>query len=161
MGTSRQQTLSSIFLLLLFVSVLGCDTTAITDISSNMPNNVWTYPNKVVAVADVKEPTRRHDIYFKLRVTSEYRYSNIYVLLKMKNQAGKEVIRRYGFKLAEADGQWLGRGSGNLYAYKLGLLTDYIFPEAGRYTLSIDPTLHDNPLQGVRDVGLEVDVPKP
>lgn len=97
------------------------------------------------------------NVYFKLRVTAEYRYSNMYVLFTLQSPNGKKVVRRYGYRIATNDGQWLGKGSGNLYTYKLPLLTNYRFPTRGKYNLTIDQNMRDNPLRGVSDGGILVE----
>lgn len=144
------------FLLLgMVLFFMGCDTRNITDTSQTMPARNWSYANKVTAVVDIKDSNQSYDIYFKLRHTADYRYSNIFVLFHVK-QGGKKQSRRYEYKLAQADGQWNGSGSGNLYTYKLPLLTNYKFPAPGKYELEIEQNMRDNPLKEVSDAGITV-----
>jgi gliding motility-associated lipoprotein GldH len=133
----------------------GCDTSMEVDTIMEIPKRNWTYVNKVKAAIDVKEVTSRHNIYFKLRHTADYRYSNIYVLFHLK-KGGKTLSRRYEYRLAQPDGQWNGSGSGNLYTYKLPLLTNYSFGSAGRYELEIEQNMRDNPLKEISDVGISI-----
>jgi gliding motility-associated lipoprotein GldH len=147
------------FLLLLgFIGIVaaGCDTNNLVDVNAGMPKRNWTYVNKIQADVDVKDISKKYTIYFKLRHTADYRYSNIFVLLRIKDPHQKTVTRRFEFKLAQADGQWLGSGSGNLYTYKLPLIQDYRFPESGKYQFEIEQNMRDNPLKEVSDAGLAV-----
>jgi gliding motility-associated lipoprotein GldH len=143
--------------LVISLSVLsGCINNSIADVNVSMPKHRWSYINKVVATADIKDHTKTYDLFFRLRHTAQYQYSNIFILLRFKLPGKREFIRRYEFKLAEADGRWLGAGSGDLFTYTLPLLDGYSFPANGKYTLVIEQCMRDNPLHGVSDAGLVV-----
>eukprot|EP01133_Synstelium_polycarpum_P011245 gene11245-13126_t len=139
----------------------GCETGTVTDVNVAMPEHRWSYINKVSTIADIKDPSKAYSIFFKLRHTADYRYSNIYILFHMKGKDGKKNSRRFGFKLAQSDGQWLGSGSGNLFSYTLPLLTNYHFPAAGKYELVAEQNMRDNPLPEVSDAGIVVTEQKP
>jgi gliding motility-associated lipoprotein GldH len=136
----------------------GCDTNQEADINMEIPMRNWTYVNKVRTLIDIKDGAAKRDIYFKLRHTADYRYANIYILFHLKH-AGKITTRRYEYRLAQPDGQWNGAGSGNLYTYKLPLLTNYSFGATGRYELEIEQNMRDNPLKEISDVGISISKP--
>lgn len=146
-------------ILLLFVALLvvfsGCDTNNIADTNQTMPSRNWSYANKVKVMVDIKDSNKLFNIYFKLRHTADYRYSNIFVLFNVKSPQ-KKRNRRYEFKLAQADGQWNGSGSGNLYTYTFPLLTNFKFPAPGKYELELEQNMRDNPLKEISDVGIKV-----
>lgn len=142
---------------MIIISVLsGCITNNIADVNVSMPKHRWSYINKITTVVDIKDHTKPYDLFFKLRHTADYHYANIYVLFHVKGPEGKKVTRRYEFKLASADGQWLGAGSGDLYTYTLPLLTQYKFPQAGKYELVIVQSMVNNPLTAISDAGIMV-----
>lgn len=151
--------LFSLWGLILFAAVLfsGCTTNYVTDLNVSMEQRRWSYINKVGTTIEIKDPSKIYNLFFKLRHTADYRYSNIYILFHFKPAGGKKVIRRYGFKLAQADGQWLGSGSGNLFTYRFPLLTKFRFPAAGKYELMIEQNMRDNPLQEISDAGITVE----
>lgn len=134
----------------------GCDTNNIIDNNISMPSRNWSYVNKVKAVVEITEPAKAYNIYFKLRHTADYGYSNIFVLFHLKELGQKRASRRYEYRLAQPDGQWNGAGSGNLYTYTLPLLTNYKFPKAGKYELEIEQNMRDNPLKEISDAGIKV-----
>lgn len=103
---------------------------------------------------DVTDPQIPYNIYFKLRHTGDYRYSNIYILLHISGGGLEKQTKRYEYKIAQPDGQWNGSGSGNLYTYSLPLLTNYKFPKAGKYQFEIEQNMRDNPLHEVSDAGI-------
>src|SRR5687768_5353784 len=75
--------------LILFATVFsllfsGCDPNNIVDVNHTMPSRNWSYADKVKAIVDITDSNKAYNIYFKLRHTSDYRYSNIFVLLNLK-----------------------------------------------------------------------------
>jgi gliding motility-associated lipoprotein GldH len=144
------------FLAFISIATLGCDTNNLADLNVSMPKRNWSYVNKVKASVEIKDHSKPHTVYFKLRHTADYRYSNIFVLLHVKAPGQKKTTRRFEYKLAETDGQWLGSGSGNLFTYKLNMLTNYRFPANGVYEFEIEQNMRDNPLKEVSDAGITV-----
>jgi gliding motility-associated lipoprotein GldH len=139
------------------IAAMGCNTNNLADLNIEMPKRNWSYVNKVIASVDIKDHNKPYTVYFKLRHTADYRYSNIFVLLHIKSPGQKKTTRRLEFKLAESDGQWLGAGSGNLFSYKLKMLTNYRFPANGNYELEIEQNMRDNPLKEVSDAGMAIE----
>ncbi|HVV55733.1 MAG TPA: gliding motility lipoprotein GldH [Mucilaginibacter sp.] len=135
----------------------GCsDPNTVTDQNTSIDNHNWSYANKIrydVNITDNKVP---YNIYINLRVTGDYKYSNIFILLH-RNGPGLKALTRFEIKLANPDGQWLGKGSGNLYSYQVPLITHFKFPAQGTYHFEIEQNMRDNPLHEVSDVGLRVE----
>ena len=140
----------------LCILLSGCDTDTLVDVNLTMPSRNWTYVNKVKAVVVVADHNQPLDIYFNLRHTNDYRYSNIFVLLHINGAGQKESTIRYQFKLAQPDGKWNGAGSGNIFGYTFRLLTDYKFPINGKYELEVEQNMRDNPLREISDAGITV-----
>lgn len=146
----------------LFIGVLvilflaGCDAGNLVDTNMSLSARNWSYENKVKVIVDVKDRSKPFDIYFKLRHTADYKYANIFVLMRLKGGTTLKQTIRYEFKLAQQDGQWNGSGSGNLYTYILPLLTEYKFPAVGKYELEIEQNMRDNPLKEISDIGVKV-----
>lgn len=145
-------------LALLFIS--GCtDPNAIIDQNTPIENHNWSYANRVKYPVKIDDPSIPYNVYINLRVTGDYRYSNIFVLVRRNGPKLKNVTR-YEIKLAKPDGEWLGQGSGNLYSQQVSILTDYKFPDKGTYEFEIEQNMRDNPLHEVNDVGLRVEKAK-
>ena len=143
-------------LALLALFLASCSSNNLADTNVEMPALNWLYANKITAVVNVKEINKPYNVYFKLRHSANYRYANLYILLHFTAPSKKTTTTRYQFKLAKTDGQWLGKGSGNLFSYNLPLLTNYKFAKAGSYTLKIEQNMRDNPLPEISDVGIMV-----
>lgn len=140
---------------MLFI-ISGCHTDNLVDTNERLPDRNWSYVKKIKAIAAIKDPAIAYNIRFKLRITADYSYSNIYILMHLTGPDHKKVTRRYEYRLAEKDGRWRGTGSGNLYTYELPLLVGYRFAQAGDYTIEVEQNMRDNPLKEVSDAGISV-----
>jgi gliding motility-associated lipoprotein GldH len=152
------KTIHKLFLLIVPVLlIVSCtDPNAIIDQNTSIENHNWSYANKIKYPVKIDDAAISYNIYINLRVTGEYRYSNIFVLM---HRSGPKLnaLTRFEIKLADKDGQWLGKGSGNLYSYQVPLITNFKFPAAGTYQFEIEQNMRDNPLHEVSDVGLRVE----
>lgn len=140
------------------MSSAGCtDKSAVIDQNSEIPNHNWTYLNKFKYDVNIDDEKIPYNLYMNLRVTADYKYSNIFVLITQTEPDKKTEVHRYELKLANKDGEWLGKGSGNLYSYQSPFLTNYKFPAKGLYHFYIEQNMRDNPLREVSDIGLRVE----
>lgn len=133
------------------------DKNRIIDTNQEVPNQNWTYVNRFKYNFNIDDAEAAYNIYINLRVTGNYKYSNLFVLITQSGADKKQIIKRYELTLANKEGQWLGKGSGNLYNYQLAFLTNYHFSKKGPYTFYIEQNMRDNPLREVSDVGLRVE----
>ena len=145
-------------LVMLFLN--GCtDPNAIIDQNTPIDNHNWSYANRVKTSVKIEDPSAPYNLYINLRVTGEYKYSNIFVLVH-KNGPKLKGVTRFEIKLANLDGEWLGQGSGNLYSFQVPIMTNFKFPEKGTYIFDIEQNMRDNPLHEVNDVGMRVEKAK-
>lgn len=143
-------------LLLMIMVTAGCsDPNAIIDQNTEIVNKNWSYQNKIAYSVKIDNAAIPYNLYLNLRVTGNYKYSNLFVLISNPDRKG--ATSRYEFKLANPDGEWLGQGSGNLYSFQMPFRKNYKFPAAGTYRLQVEQNMRDNPLHEVSDVGFRVE----
>jgi len=133
------------------------DKKGIIDVNTEVPNRNWTYVNKFGYEAKIENENLSYNLFMNLRVTADYKYSNLFVLITQIGPDKKPLIKRYELTLANKEGVWLGEGSGNLYNYQLRYLHNYKFPKKGVYRFYIEQNMRDNPLREVSDVGMRVE----
>ncbi len=146
--------LKSFLLILLFNS---CTNPNLVDVNMAVPENSWMYAKTMKATVDIKDPALAYTVFFKIRNTADYRYSNIYVIMRLKGAGKLLKDGRSQFLLAKADGQWTGKGSGDVYSNTFPLLKKFKFPKAGLYEIEVEQNMRDNPLVGISDVGITVE----
>ena len=148
----------AIAIILFALSLSGCtDKNAVIDQNTEIVNNNWPYVNKIKFPVKIADVAVSYNLYLNLRVTADYKYSNLFVLIHQSSPGKKTSTTRFEFKLANKDGEWLGDGSGNIYSYQIPFKTDYKFPGTGVYTFEIEQNMRDNPLREISDVGLRVE----
>jgi gliding motility-associated lipoprotein GldH len=131
---------------------------ALIDTHQAIPGHHWSYINKVQVPFKIDDTTARYNISINLRHTSNYKYSNIFFLIHIISPDGKRSTERKEFRLALPDGEWLGKGSGNIYSYQLPYKSGYTFSKKGNYILVIEQNMRDNPLREITDAGLRLEI---
>jgi len=151
------------FLVPTLLTLSGCaDKNEVIDQNTEIPDHNWTYVDKLGFDAKIDDEKSAYNLYINLRVTADYKYSNMFVLISQNGPDKNPSVHRFELTLANKDGEWLGKGSGNLYTYQVPFLTQYKFPAKGNYHFYIEQNMRDNPLREVSDVGMRVErVPEP
>lgn len=137
--------------------ISSCGGEAVIDDFRSIPDRAWAYSFKPVFEVPIADSSKPYHIKLNMRVTFEYKYSNIFVLIRQKNPDGKTSTDRVELRLAANDGRWLGKGGGGLYSYQSSYRKNYYFPDTGKYRIEIEQNMRDNPLLNVSDVGICVE----
>ncbi|RVU01306.1 gliding motility lipoprotein GldH [Mucilaginibacter limnophilus] len=150
---------SGIYLSMILALLLGgcANPNTIIDDNKEIPNHNWAYVNRAAYDVQIDDPNSLYNIYCNLRITADYKYSNIFIIFRRGEHGKKPQATRYEFKLANPDGEWLGAGSGNVYSYRFKLLTNYKLPAKGKYHFELEQNMRDNPLKGVSDAGITIE----
>ena len=148
-------------LLLFILGVSGLtscqDTQTVVDNNSQIAGQNWSYTEKVQVPFEIPNPEQAHNLYVNLRLSSKYKYSNIFLLIHITGPDGKKTTERKEFRLALPDGEWLGSGSGNLYSFQIPFRENYKFRLKGKYVIELEQNMRDNPLNNVSDAGVRIE----
>ncbi|MCF8453955.1 MAG: gliding motility lipoprotein GldH [Pedobacter sp.] len=149
---------SFLFVVLLAMVLASCqDHSAIVDTNIELDKHNWSYTEKVKIPLNIESEDIPCNLYLNLRHTSDYKYSNIFLLIHITGPDGKKSTERREFKLALPDGEWLGSGSGNLYSYQILFKENFKFPLKGKYIIELEQNMRDNPLDHITDAGIRVE----
>ena len=150
--------ISFLFVVLLATVLASCqDQSVIVDTNIELDKHNWSYTEKVRIPLSIESADIPFNLYLNLRHTSDYKYSNIFLLIHITGPDGKKITERREFKLAQPDGEWLGSGSGNLYSYQILFKEDYKFTLKGKYMIELEQNMRDNPLDHITDAGIRVE----
>ncbi|MBW4890406.1 gliding motility lipoprotein GldH [Mucilaginibacter sp. HMF5004] len=144
-------------LTLLLNACMNADKNTIIDHNVEVTDLNWSYVDKVKIDVKIDDPSVFYNVYLNLRITPDYKYSNLFVLIHQIGPDRQVKNIRQEYTLANPDGEWLGQGSGNLYNYQMPSRLHYKFPAKGIYHFVIEQNMRDNPLREVSDVGLRVE----
>ena len=134
----------------------SCNRSKIFDAYVAFENNTWSVNNRPTFYLDVQDTINTHSIYFNVRNSGDYGYANLFILLTIQGPQSKAETQRFEFKLAEADGKWLGSGLGDIYSNQMKMMQSLKFPKKGVYSFTIEQNMRDNPLIGIEDVGVKI-----
>ncbi len=150
--------IKTLFLLMSLLGLISCqDTVTIADTNAEFEKRNWSYSQKISIPVKIEATDISYNLYLNLRHSAGYKYSNIFIIIHIIGPDGKKVTERREFKLALADGEWLGSGSGNMYSYQIKFKENYKFPVKGTYIFELEQNMRDNPLDHVSDVGIRVE----
>lgn len=107
---------------------------------------------------------KNYNLFIHIRNTNEYKYNNIFLITTMKFPHGKQIIDTLEYRMANADGSWLGQGIGSVKDNKLWYKEGILFAENGDYNITITHAVRNNgnvegvsELEGIIDVGYSVE----
>lgn len=120
-------------------------------------NKNWKFDYRIPFNFMISDTNALYNVYFNIRTSGLYPYSNIWINLKKFDPAGKLMQEmKVEFKLADRNGRWYGKGLGDIIDNQL-LLEEHIkFSQKGEYTYYINHEMRDEELPFIMDVGLSV-----
>jgi len=154
--------------LVVFFSCLffSCNNNAITSEIVSLPG-YWDQDKKVAFTIPALDSLQQYNVFLHLRNTNDYPYNNIYIIAEMVFPHGRVVKDTLEYRMAAADGTWLGNGIGNVKDSKLWYKEKISFFEAGKYTLILSQAVRNNgdvngvsQLQGLTEIGYSVEAIK-
>ena len=130
-----------------------------------LPNNEWHYKNKLPFKFEVTDTNTLYNMYFLIRHTEAYPYSNIWVWIYTKGPGDSTFARtRIEIPLAEPSGKWLGRGMGEIWEQRMPITHEgdkSILRKKGTWEIKLEQNMRVNPLPEVLQVGLRVEKNSP
>lgn len=136
---------------------ISCNPDVILEENTSFERNKWFYSNRPVYYVTVEDTISPYTIFFKVRHTGNYKYSNLFILFTVKGPDKPEETQQYEFRLANPDGMWLGSGLGDIYSNRIVIAENIRFPRKGTYKFIIAQNMRDNPLSEIEDIGLRVE----
>lgn len=145
---------------LTFVTILffasACSNDAYYEQNNSITNRSWEYNNKISFPVHIDDSKAKYDVYVNLRHSADYNYANIYFLLHQNGPHLLDTAYRKEITLAQLDGRWLGKSAGNLYETQYLAHQNFMFPDTGIYTFSLEQNMRENPLKDISDVGIKL-----
>ncbi len=145
----------SSFIALVFLFT-ACSDNRIFDEVVKIPSEKWHADDVYTFKVNVSDTTKVYDIYFHIRNTSDYDFSNIWLFIDTQSPNGAEMRDTVEFVLADASGAWYGSGLGDVYSLLLPYKQNIHFPYRGIYSFTFNQAMRTDVLYGIKDVGLRV-----
>ncbi|HRY31822.1 MAG TPA: gliding motility lipoprotein GldH [Bacteroidales bacterium] len=137
--------------------LFSCDRNRIYDHMARIPDNQWAQTSPVTFDFNIADSSVYYNIYFYVRNTTAYPYSNLYLFVTTNDPAGNAYRDTVNCILAKPDGSWLGKGHGKLRESRLLFQKDWLFPSGGPYRIKVEQAMRETMLSGIADIGLRIE----
>jgi len=163
--------LKTSFCFILITSVLfsSCDSNRIFDEYKSVPNQ-WHKDSIISFNVTPPDSINNYNLFVNLRNTNDYKYSNLFLIVEMDYPNGKIEKDTLEYKMAEANGRFLGTGFTDVKENKLwykGFKEPFVFNENGEYKINIQHAMRQNGqvngidnLEGITDIGFRIEKAK-
>lgn len=159
MQFSPQRILTVLFFAGIFFT--GCMKSPYFQKDAAIPQYQWRYDYQPVFKVDIKDTTALYNLYFIVRHTEAYPFSNIWMWIYTKEPGDTTFERsRIEIPLAEKSGKWLGRGMGEIWEQRMPITRNdapMVFKKPGTYEIKFEQNMRINPLPEILQVGLRVE----
>ena len=146
-----------VIMLTIALMAASCGKNVVFTDSLPVPDRVWTLDNSASFSFTVEDTVNSNNIFFILRTGSAYPYRNIWLFVTTSAPGGGSITDTLSYDLADENGNWYGKGFGDIHELKLPYRLNVFFPHTGNYRVSISHAMRNAALKGVCDVGLRVE----
>lgn len=136
--------------------LFSCSDEALMDKRENFDNNSWSYQEKVSFDYETKDTTELVDILILFRTTTDYSYSNMFVVMETIMPDETSDADTLQFILAEPSGKWIGNRVGNTIEFEIPVSKSVKFPDKGVYKFIFQHGMQDEVLTEVLDFGMRI-----
>lgn len=157
------------FILVCFLVLFtACDSNQVFDEYQSVPKQ-WKKDNIKEFNFQAPDTINHYNLFVNLRNNYDYKYSNLFLIVKMNYPNGKISADTLEYEMANPDGTFLGTGFTDVKENKLwykGYDKPFVFSENGDYKVSIQQAMRENGktngienLQGILDIGFRIEKP--
>jgi gliding motility-associated lipoprotein GldH len=148
-----------LLLMLIFLGLASCQTPAIYQDFRNFEQGIWVNDSILTFTFPVTDPSQPYDLYYHVRNTLDYPYSNLYIKYELQDSTGK-IIRanmHETYLMEPVTGKPYGKGVGDFFDHKVKVLEQVSLPYAGNYRFQIKQYMRPDTLVQVMSVGFSVE----
>lgn len=146
--------------IILFIFFFSCNTNQVYDEVFSLSSDGWTTMDTLRFNVPIMDTAAVYDVLIHIRNERTYDYSNLWLFIETRAPNESTMLDTLEIILADDEGNWLGKGIGNVNTLLYPYLTQVRFRYRGIYTFSVIQGMRDMNLEGMLDVGLRVDYHK-
>ena len=135
----------------------GCTIVPVIDQWKNLDKNEWPKQKPIIIPVEISDTGYYYNLFINLRVTNDYKYSNLWVKLHITDPNGKKTSNTIMLTLADHRGKWVGHNLGHIISFRLPAQQDKVFGKAGKYKFELEQYMRDSVLKEIVSVGIKLD----
>lgn len=145
----------SLFVSMSVVLLSACDKGVYHVQSHNFKNERWSNQDTAYFEVMAEDTLSLMNFYLKLRTSTAYLYSNLWVYLQTEAPDGSVSSEAQRINIANPDGSWIGNTSGSIVNSSLVFARQH-FPIKGLYKFKVVQATSLNEIENVLDLTMEV-----
>lgn len=153
----RNSLINILYLIFIILFLSSCDSNVVFEENKKFPENRWEQKNNIVFTTEIKDTLTPHNIYLNVRNAGGYQFSNLFVFFTTQTPTGKRERDTVELTLADPSGKWLGEGLGDIWDNRLLFKDNFLFPEKGVYTFTLEQAMRFDPLPQLMDIGIRIE----
>ena len=151
--------MKNLFFYALIISTLfSCDSNKIYESNVKIPVDGWRRNDIVRFEVEITDTINHCNIYINVRNNKKYRYMDLWLFVNIRSPFGTMARDTAKIMLADHRGKWLGSGLGSKFDSRIFLRENIRFPVPGIYIFEYEQGMRDEPLMGIEDVGLRIEI---
>ena len=145
-------------LILIFtLLLLSCNSNVVYTDSRAMADETWKLMDITAFKVPISDTLNSNNVIFTIRNGSSFPFRNIYLFVTTTSPDGKQITDTLQYNLADENGNWYGKGFGDIHELNLPYKSNVFFPRKGIYEFKIQHGMRIENLKGVYDFGLRIE----
>jgi len=151
------------FFVMLCIGFASCDSNRVFDVYKSVPNS-WHKDSIIEFKIMPPDTSNKYNLFINLRNTSDYKYSNLFLIVEMNFPNGKIIKDTLEYTMATPSGEFLGTGFTDVKENKFWYKEGVVFSEEGEYKVKIQHAMRTNGsvkgvenLEGISDIGFRIE----
>jgi len=146
-----------IFLTFNVLGLSACGPNYLFEAAQNIPNGQWTYRDTLDFKFTVTDTTALYNIDVNFVYADSFPSQNIYVKFYTRFPDGKRLSKPLSFDFFDPTGKPFGKCSGSSCSTQIPIQQNAFFEKVGEYTITLEQFGRQDPLSGLKSVGLAVE----
>ena len=134
----------------------SCNLDQIFDEVIAIPVDGWAAEDTMHFNVAISDTSNVYDVLIHIRNEKIYQYSNLWLFIEATAPNGQTHSDTLEVMLADDEGNWMGKGIGNVNTLLTPYLAQVSFRYRGIYTFSITQGMRNKNLEGILNVGLRI-----
>ncbi|MFL2566649.1 MAG: gliding motility lipoprotein GldH [Schleiferiaceae bacterium] len=144
------------YFLLMSLLLFSCGNPPVVQTLISNVDEVWWQDSALSVDISIVDTSAVYRVSFRLRHTSEYPYSNLFLFRDVLSETQTEYQDTVEIRLVNS-GSWVGKGIGPLKTINLPYHQNGVkFPRPGNYRFVFYHGMRDEPLKGIKDLALVI-----
>ncbi len=145
------------FLIFIVLSLCACGPEYLFEAEKTIPNGQWAYRDTLDFKFTVSDTSALYNIHVDFVYADSFPSQNIYVKFYTRFPDGKRLSKPLSFDFFDPIGNPSGKCSGGSCSAQIPIQQNAFFEKAGEYTITLEQFGRQDPLPGLKTVGLAVE----